>query len=205
MYRDVVGLGNTAGHEKEKSTLPNKNPEGWTTPFSKKLVQGRQKGIANPARAKLDGVSFSDFWLQRQRIQNHFWSRWKSEYLQELSVNKKWSQHDGQTVEPGDVVLIKPDSMEKNSWKLARVEEVQRNQDGAVATATLRLPSRQIITRSVRQIARLESSAVEAFAVDTPPLGGPAGYLSGRAEPELAEGREPRNVLRVPRRGRPCH
>ena len=84
-------------------------------------------------------MPLKEMWLKRQKVQNHFWERWQAEYLQALSIEPR-SKHDNLSVKPGDVVLLKPDTLEKNQWRLARVVSVQSNQDGVVATPTVWQP-----------------------------------------------------------------
>ena len=46
---------------------------------------------------------------------NHFWDKWQADYLATLSIDKKWLGDDTK-IKPGDVVILKPESMEKNQW-----------------------------------------------------------------------------------------
>ena len=66
---------------------------------------------------------------------NHFWTRWRDEYLLDSSVSV------------GDMVVIHDESLPRGFWKLGRVEEVISGQDGKIravrlssGTGTLRRP-----------------------------------------------------------------
>ena len=49
-------------------------------------------------------------WLERKRTLNHFWDKWQADYL-----DKKWLDDDTK-IKPEDMVILKPESMEKNQW-----------------------------------------------------------------------------------------
>ena len=115
------------------------------------------------------------------------------------------SKQDHQSVKTGDVVLLKPDTLEKNQWRLARVDSVQRNPDGVVATATVRLPSGQFVKRSLRHMALLEADVaeVEAEELNLPKETGSVG-THGRMPESPRPGRPPGRVYRSPDREGPC-
>ena len=51
--------------------------------------------------------------------------------------------------------------MEKNQWRIARITDLHRNLDGVPTTATVLLPSKTVLTRTLRQIALLEPAYLE--------------------------------------------
>ena len=67
----------------------------------------------------------------------HFWQRWRHEYLTSLREFHKESGINAETVKVGDVVLIHDDSP-RVSWKLALVTSVARGHDGFVRSANVR-------------------------------------------------------------------
>ncbi|XP_062590223.1 uncharacterized protein LOC134251820 [Saccostrea cucullata] len=70
-------------------------------------------------------------------ILNHFWIRWKREYLTSLREYHTANGSRSQKIKVGDIVQIheeKPRIM----WKLAVVEELIQGRDGFVRAATLR-------------------------------------------------------------------
>ena len=70
----------------------------------------------------------------------------------------------------------KPETLEKNQWRIARITDLHRNLDGVPTTATVLLPSKAVLTRTLRQIALLEPAYLE--------LGNPAVPVVEEA-PEL--------------------
>ena len=57
--------------------------------------------------------------LERQK--DHFWIRWRNEYLLELRNSHRLKTRDaeGQTVPVGDVVIVHEDGLHRGLWKLA--------------------------------------------------------------------------------------
>ena len=51
--------------------------------------------------------------------------------------------------------------MEKNQWRLARILNIHKAKDGEYDSASIRLPSGSVVTRSVKQLALLEPCAIE--------------------------------------------
>ena len=76
-----------------------------------------------------------------QYLANHFWIRWRSEYLQNLQVRSKW-QKSSNNIKIGDLVLLKNEHLPRLSWHLCKVKEVFTGSDGKVRSALLLLGSR---------------------------------------------------------------
>ena len=76
---------------------------------------------------------------------NHFWKRWRSEYLVELRESHRQSNHNHSTqssIARGDVVVVHDENLPRGFWRLGRVEEVLTGRDGQIRGATVRLASR---------------------------------------------------------------
>lgn len=60
------------------------------------------------------------------RILNHFWMRWRKEYLTELRESHRHgqSQSNGSIISVGDIVLMNDPAHPRTFWKLARVKEL---------------------------------------------------------------------------------
>jgi len=67
---------------------------------------------------------------------NHFWKRWKNEYLQTLQLWSKWST--GQKNLTVDTLVLIREPTPPLCWKLGRITEVHPGQDGVVRVATVR-------------------------------------------------------------------
>ena len=135
------------------------------------LVRGKSLlPMATPSSATMSNMPCDKMWVVRKKVMNHFWTRWQADYLATLSIDKKWLG-DGSVLKAGDVVILRPETLEKNQWRMARVTEVHRDVDGELTTASVQLPSGTVFKRTLRQIALLE----------------PAKELLDRREPVAAE------------------
>ena len=73
-------------------------------------------------------------WNLCQAMVHHFWRRWSTEYLQQ---QQKWKTTKP-NLQPGDVVILRDDSLFTNHWPLARVMETFPGKDGLVKVATMK-------------------------------------------------------------------
>ena len=76
-------------------------------------------------------------WRRVQAISDYFWKRWQRDYLQELQMRQKWMKPKP-SIRPGDVVLIKEESLKRNCWPLGRVEDVKQSGDKKARSATVK-------------------------------------------------------------------
>ena len=70
----------------------------------------------------------------------HFWSRWRREYLTALREFHHTTGTNTQTVKVGDVVLIH-DDIPRIQWKLAVIEQINKGADGLIHSANVRTSS----------------------------------------------------------------
>ena len=100
-------------------------------------------------------------WKKGQKQLNTFWEIWKNEYLTSLH-EKSPLYHKvvkGQTScipKPGQIVIIKEDSIPRAVWKLGKIDKVVKGLDGHVRTAQIRLPSNKCVLRAINQLYPLE-------------------------------------------------
>uniref|UniRef100_A0A0K2T0M6 Putative LOC102078014 [Oreochromis niloticus] n=1 Tax=Lepeophtheirus salmonis TaxID=72036 RepID=A0A0K2T0M6_LEPSM len=106
-------------------------------------------------------------WLSRKKIMNCLWTKWRQEYLHELSISKKWLKSYTNLIKKGDTVALKPELFEKNSWKLGRVTKIHKNLDNVVNSATLISTNGRKFLRSSRQTDLLESKVAEKEMVES--------------------------------------
>lgn len=73
----------------------------------------------------------------------HFWKRWKHEYLLELreSHRLKSRGNSSRTVSVGDVVVIHDDTA-RATWRLGRIEELVKGDDNQARGAKVRITNR---------------------------------------------------------------
>ena len=75
---------------------------------------------------------------------NHFWKRWRHEYLLELRESHRTNQGEsrGSPIATGDIVLVHDEHQPRGFWKLAQVKETIVGKDGRVRGAVLKLSTK---------------------------------------------------------------
>ena len=161
-----------------------------------------------------DGVKDGDASLtaeqmnSRQRYVNtickHLHNRWNQEYLTALIA---YHQANSSSVAAGDVVLLVDDTRKRQSWRLARVEEVFPGKDGAVRVVRVKVGQASLL-RPVQRLVPLEVTPSQE------PTNAAAQDVSGEqpeSAPEMPETRvtcpqeQPLPAVRTTRRGRAVH
>ena len=85
--------------------------------------------------------------IHLNKVLEHFWRRWKKEYLLELQESHCQAKHPPKgskcgIIAVGDVVLVHEESKPRGFWKLAKVENLIKGAaDGLIRGATVRLQS----------------------------------------------------------------
>ena len=138
-------------------TLSHLNEPQPLTPSH--LLQGRRMTTLPYPHENMDNFknyenvthhSLNQRFRTQQLILEHFWTRWKKEYLTSLKEHQVGTTgKNDQNVKVGDVVLIH-DEGPRISWKLAKIEELIRGKDGIVRAVNLRTKhgmTNQLITK----------------------------------------------------------
>ena len=110
------------------------------------------------------------------RILDHFWKRWRSEYL--LSLREQHKIPRGTTEKPqvtvGDIVLVHDDSRKRGFWNLGKVEEIISGVDGRIRGAVVtvytggRCPA--LLRRSIAHLYPLEINSEKVEESTQTPL-----------------------------------
>lgn len=82
-------------------------------------------------------TSLTTRWKLITEMKQEFWRRWSREYLNELQYRYKWKERC-QNVNPGDIVMIKEDNLAGFKWKIGRIEQVHKGNDGLVRVADVK-------------------------------------------------------------------
>lgn len=112
-----------------------------------------------------------------ENVLQHFWNRWKKEYLLELREFHRTHVQKGNkyAIEKGDVVTIYDEGHPRGLWRLGKVEELIRGADGLVRGAQMKVVSKngspRLLRRPLQHIYPLEvrSDNEETPHEDTPP------------------------------------
>lgn len=100
------------------------------------LVGSALNTIPEPTLQDIPQNRLSRLQLLRQMTES-FWTRWSSEYLQQLQTSSKWTT-EKQSFHRGDLVLIKDERFPPSKWPLARIIDVHPGLDGLVRVVTVK-------------------------------------------------------------------
>ena len=78
-----------------------------------------------------------------QFLAEQFWSRWRNEYLINLSLRQKWFT-PRRNLKIGDVVILQDEVPRNDEWPLGMVMETSRNQEGLVRAVKVKLGYRNL-------------------------------------------------------------
>ncbi len=97
-------------------------------------------------------------WKRTQSLADKFWKLWIDDYVPSLQKAQKWHEPVRNLV-PGDLVLLRSDEVPpRRMYPLAIVERVDKNSDGFVRRALVRLADGRNFYRDVRKLSLLEAS-----------------------------------------------
>ncbi|XP_064479234.1 uncharacterized protein LOC135392454 [Ornithodoros turicata] len=96
-------------------------------------------------------------WRYRQRVSDHFWKRWRTDYLLHLrsaQISKPVGYH---TLKQGDLALLHEERTPRNLWKTVRIVTLHKGRDDKVRACTIKLPTGNITRRPVQLLYPLET------------------------------------------------
>ena len=82
-------------------------------------------------------------WRRVQYLSEQFWNRWRKEYLANITLRQRWHT-PRRNVQVGDIVIVKEEEVPRNEWKLAKVLEVHKDDDGLVRKTTIQIGERRL-------------------------------------------------------------
>nr|XP_020470233.1 uncharacterized protein LOC109968359 [Monopterus albus] len=96
-----------------------------------------------PGKFVAEDVYARKRWRRVQYLTEQFWSRWRKEYLTNITLRQRWHS-PRRNVKAGDVVIVKEEGIPRNEWKLGRVLDVCTDEDGLVRKATIQTGNREL-------------------------------------------------------------
>lgn len=75
------------------------------------------------------------------QMTQHFWQRWKNDYITNLQNRTKWMFQKAQEILPGALVMVKEDNLPPLLWKMGRISAVHPGPDGIVRVVTVNTPN----------------------------------------------------------------
>ena len=133
---------------------------------------------------------------------NHFWRRWRNEYLLELRNSHRQGRGEmakNSTVKVGDIVLVHDKSLPRGFWKMAKVKELITGLDGRVRAAVVQQYAKNcrtpaLLRRPLQLLYPLEVHAQESNQPDvtlTPSDDGMDTPEDGTPDPDVAHYDQP--------------
>lgn len=90
-------------------------------------------------------------WQLLQKLTQHFWHKWKTEYLNTLQQRHKWQKvHSSPTV--GDVVVVKDEIVPPTKWLLGRIKQLHPGTDNLVRVVTVQCKGDHEIKRPLYKL-----------------------------------------------------
>ncbi|XP_053968361.1 uncharacterized protein LOC128869783 [Anastrepha ludens] len=106
------------------------------------------KSIPEPEGQGLRG-NLRQRWQAISAMRQHFWRRWRDEYLVSLQRRTKWLR-PSRNIEEGDVVAVFNEPTPPTKWTLARVIKCHPGADGRVRVVTLKTPHGELVRPIVK-------------------------------------------------------
>ena len=87
---------------------------------------------------------------------DHFWSRWRNEYLRELREHNK-VKNSKNAINPSinDVVLIYDEKLKRSRWRMGRIKNLIVSRDGKIRAAEVNVISNGALSTLTRPINKL--------------------------------------------------
>ena len=139
------------------------DPEEALTPAH--LMFGRRLTALPPSSSVQEGDDSPESLNKRMRYLNrkleHFWKKWKREYLAELREHHKRNvRKDGTVVKLQDVVTVAEEGVTRGKWRLGKVEELLPSKDGVVRGAKVKMLTKKgrplYLNRPIQKLYPLE-------------------------------------------------
>ena len=155
-----------------------------------------------------DSSHFARRMKHLSNILNHFWNRWRSEYLGELReihahTAKNQSKTEPSHVSVGNIVIVYDEHLPRGLWKLGRIVSVMKGRDGQIRGATVKTTSsdgRTIhLNRPIQRLYPLEVQAQSDASADTSTLESDASRQTDTSTP-VRDFTRPRDVETSPDR-----
>lgn len=89
-------------------------------------------------------------WQLLQQITQHFWQRWRREYIVTLQQRYKWTQQT-ENITIGALALLIDELSPPTKWSLGRIVEIYPGKDGLVRVAALKTKS-GVIKRPITKL-----------------------------------------------------
>lgn len=101
------------------------------------FLMNKSVQVSSPVDTSCDDVNTRKRWRQTQVLADHYWRRWRREYLPSLTVANKWTS-ENPNLAVDDVVLMIDRNAPRATWPLGRVIDIFLGRDGRVRVVTVK-------------------------------------------------------------------
>ena len=114
-------------------------------------------------------------WKKGNRYLNEFWDVWRNQYLTSLRERSQITMKHprvqaSKEASIGDIVQIK-DNTARGTWKIGKIVELIKSQDGIVRAAKVKTPTNTVLQRSLVHLYPLECEDRQKFEIAQEPEG----------------------------------
>lgn len=97
---------------------------------------------------------------QVSNVIQHFWERWKKEYVVNLREQHKMESRNSRqpTIQIADVVLIHEEKLPRSMWRMGVVTEIMHGADNQVRGAVVRTKNRSYLKRPINMLFPIENA-----------------------------------------------
>ena len=109
--------------------------------------------------------------MKIQNVVNHFWERWRKEYLTSLREYQKIVQPNDNLpmIKIGDIVIVHEKSQPRAIWRMGKIEEVIKGIDGHIRGAVVRISkTNSLIKRPINLLYPIEYKDSSSYDQDIP-------------------------------------
>ncbi|XP_015524649.2 uncharacterized protein LOC107227884 [Neodiprion lecontei] len=117
------------------------------------LIGAALTSVPEPFDQTNESVSPHTRWHLLSLMRNHFWKRWKSEFLSQMQQRSKWL-YPNVVHKVGDLVLFRDDQLPPSKWPLARIVRLHLGKDGLSRVAVIKTATKEY-TRALNSLVRL--------------------------------------------------
>ena len=82
-------------------------------------------------------------WRKSQQFAEEFWTKWKDNYLKELTKRQRW-ECPQRNVQKGDIVLLIEDNIPRNLWSYGMVDQAEKGSDNKVRKVKIKMANSSI-------------------------------------------------------------
>ena len=114
------------------------------------LIGDSPSAVPQPNLSEIAQNRLNRFQHLQQMLQ-HFWKRWKNEYLNQLQQRHKWAQPISNHLTPGTMVIVREDDLPPLKWRLGRITELHPGQDSVTRVVSVRV-GKSVLKRLITKI-----------------------------------------------------